>query len=76
MVVSKHGHDIVERNKLKRRLKELGRTLILPKLWEAGLPMDVLLRARREAYDARFSELEAELIGVTEETCSRLRSSE
>jgi ribonuclease P protein component len=69
-VVPKHGHDNVERNKLKRRLKEIARTRVLPKLWEAGRPMDLLLRARREAYDAAFAELSDEVDGVMGEACS------
>jgi ribonuclease P protein component len=68
--VGKHGHGSVERNKVKRRLKELGRTRILPRLWERGLALDVLLRARREAYDAGFAELEREIERVMEEACA------
>ena len=70
VIVPKHGHENVERNKLKRRLKELGRTRVLPKLWEGERHMDVLLRARREAYDAGFAELQDELDVVIEEACS------
>ena len=70
VIVPKHGHDNVERNKLKRRLKELGRTRVLPMLWANERKLDVLVRARREAYDAGFDELQAEVDGVTEEACS------
>jgi ribonuclease P protein component len=70
VIVPKHGHENVERNQLKRRLKELGRTRVLPKLWDRGCRMDVLLRARREAYGATFAELQDEVDGVTEEACS------
>jgi ribonuclease P protein component len=76
VIVPKHGHENVERNKLKRRLKELGRTRVLPKLWERECRMDVLLRARREAYDAAFAELQDEVDAVIEEACSGERSSE
>jgi ribonuclease P protein component len=75
VVVPKHGHDNVERNKLKRRLKELARTRVLPGLWECGGSLDVLVRARREAYEAVFAELREELDDVLEETCSGLPSS-
>jgi ribonuclease P protein component len=70
VIVPKHGHENVERNKLKRRLKELGRTRVLPLLWERGVAFDVLLRARREAYGAPFADLQAEVDGVMEEACS------
>ena len=45
------------RNRLKRRLRELVRTTLLP----AAPPADVLLRARREAYDATFDMLAADV---------------
>jgi ribonuclease P protein component len=76
VVVPKHGHDNVERNKLKRRLKELARTRMLPRLWDAAGPLDVLLRARREAYGAEFAELRDEIDGVMEEACSGRPSSD
>lgn len=74
IVVPKHKHTIVERNRLKRRLRELGRTLVLPALRERELALDVMVRARREAYDASFAQLERELAGVTEALCGRSSS--
>lgn len=71
LIVPKHRHSIVERNRLKRRLREVGRTELLPRLWEEGLRLDVLVRARREAYGAGFRTLRKELCQVTEELCSR-----
>jgi len=53
VVVAKFGHTAVERNKLKRRLRELVRMCMLPVL----APMDLLVRARREAYSATFEML-------------------
>ncbi|MFW6206514.1 MAG: ribonuclease P protein component [Gemmatimonadota bacterium] len=69
LVVPKHGRDIVERNRLKRRLREIGRTDILPRLRSRGIAADVLIRARREAYEAVFGELKEELVEVTESLC-------
>jgi ribonuclease P protein component len=69
-VVPKHRHRIVERNRLRRRLREVGRTRVLPRLWEAGRDLDVLVRARREAYEASYQELEADLKTLTETLCS------
>ncbi len=62
LVVPKHRHRIVERNRLKRRLREIARTEVLPRLRRAGRPMDVLVRARPEAYGVGFEELRSELI--------------
>jgi ribonuclease P protein component len=53
-VVPKHGRSSVDRNRLRRRLSEIVRLALLPHLVAA----DVLIRVRREAYDASFAELE------------------
>ena len=70
IIVPKHRHSIVERNLVKRRLREIGRTQVLPRLTEGGLALDVLVRARREAYGAGFRTLKAELQAVTEDLCA------
>lgn len=69
----KHKQTIVKRNRLKRRLREIGRTQVLPRLRAAGLATDVMVRARPEAYGAGFAELHAELLRVVEELCSSAR---
>ncbi|MDQ3520280.1 MAG: ribonuclease P protein component [Gemmatimonadota bacterium] len=57
LIVPKLKHTIVERNRLKRRLREIVRTRLL-----ADLPaIDMVVRARAEAYDASFGTLAAEL---------------
>ena len=53
IVVPKWGHTAVSRNKLKRRLRELARDHLLAR----DTSRDVVLRARREAYDASFIDL-------------------
>ncbi len=60
-VVPKHGNTAVDRNRLKRRLREVLRTELVPFLDEASLEVDVLVRARREAYQAGFREISDEL---------------
>jgi ribonuclease P protein component len=70
VIVAKHGHEIVERNRLKRRLRELGRRRLLPALERAGVGRDVLIRARRSAYDIAFEGLALEMAEVTEALCS------
>jgi ribonuclease P protein component len=52
-VVPKHKHSSVERNRLKRRLRELVRTHLLPEL----PAMDVVVRTLPEAYAAPFDAL-------------------
>ncbi len=57
VVVPKYRRNIVDRNRTKRQLRELARTKILPVV--EGI--DVLLRARPEAYGAKFDELAVEV---------------
>ena len=70
LVVPKHGHHIVERNLVKRRLREIGRRHVMPCLFRMAPSIDLLVRARRDAYGAPYSQLEAELLGVVEGVCS------
>jgi ribonuclease P protein component len=52
-VVPRHGRSAVDRNRLKRRLRELTRTTILP-----TLPvLDMVVHARPSAYKLSFDEL-------------------
>ena len=53
----KYKQSGVARNRLKRRLREVSRTRLLPTLPSA----DVVVRARPEAYRASFDELRHEL---------------
>jgi ribonuclease P protein component len=57
LVVPKFGFTAVQRNKLKRRLRELTRLHLLP---QSG-SCDVLVRAKRDAYDATFARLRDEI---------------
>jgi len=69
-IVPRYGKKIVDRNLLRRRLREIGRTRVLPALRAAGRDVDVLVRARPHAYQARFAELRDQLEGLTERLCS------
>lgn len=53
IVVPKHRHKVVDRNRVKRRLRELVRTRLLRDLGR----VDLLIRAKPEAYDSTFNEL-------------------
>jgi ribonuclease P protein component len=75
VIVPKHRHNVVDRNLVKRRLREILRREVLPALRDCGCAADVLVRARREAYDASYAELEAELVQWTRRRCSRAPSS-
>jgi len=63
-VVPKHGRTIVERNRLKRRLREIVRLNVLKRI-----PcVDMIVRAGPEAYSASFTSLEQELESGRERT--------
>jgi ribonuclease P protein component len=57
VIVGKHGHTIVERNRLRRRLRELVRMKIL----SAVKPTDVVVRAFPSAYERSFADLSKEV---------------
>jgi ribonuclease P protein component len=71
LIVPNYGRPAVARNRLKRRLREMGRTEVLPRLTAAELPLDVLIRARREAYTVVSQQLRRELVHAVEEMCSQ-----
>ena len=71
LVVPRHGHTIVERNRVKRWLREIARTDLMPRCLEAGVTLDVLLRARAEAYTTDFHGLRGEIGELAERLCSR-----
>lgn len=60
IVVPRFRHTVVERNRLRRRMRELVRTLLLPEI----PPQDVLLRANPPAYTLSFGALQLELRDV------------
>jgi ribonuclease P protein component len=70
LIVPKHGRRIVDRNRLKRRLREIGRRHILPQLDDGGTSADVLIRARGRAYGADFESLAREVKEAVEGLCS------
>lgn len=70
VVVPRHGHTIVERNRVRRRLQEIARRSWLPGAWEEGRPVDLVLRARPAAYGADHGELRRVVIGAIDELCS------
>jgi ribonuclease P protein component len=70
LVVPKYRRNAVARNRIKRRLREVSRREILPRLRASSMSLDLLIRARSEAYDTSYRQLRLELLKVTEELCS------
>jgi ribonuclease P protein component len=53
VIVPRYGHTAVDRNRVKRRLRDLVRTELLPAL----AALDVVIRAAPGAYAASFDTL-------------------
>jgi ribonuclease P protein component len=66
LIVPKHGHRIVDRNRVRRRLREIARRELLPAMRERGVEIDMLVRVHRKAYAASFVELSRDLVSVME----------
>jgi ribonuclease P protein component len=58
--VPKYGHIIAERNRLRRRVREIVRVCMLPALRQAP-PTDVLIRTLPRTYSASFEVLKREI---------------
>jgi len=66
LIVPKHGRRVVDRNRLRRRLREIGRRELLPTLRERDVAVDIVLRVHRKAYGASFVELSREVQSTME----------
>jgi len=69
IVVPKRGRTTTDRNRLKRRLREVVRLHILPRLE----PLDLVIYARPEAYDASFLELQGRVLEGVERIVEALQ---
>ncbi|MCU0635569.1 MAG: ribonuclease P protein component [Gemmatimonadaceae bacterium] len=74
IVVPKYGHNSVERNRLKRRLRELVRREWLPR-WREASALDVVVRVLPAGYAREFDALSEEMRRLAERV-ERLRSTE
>lgn len=60
LIVPKHKHSAIDRNRLRRRLRELIRLELLPVVVQG----DALIRAKADAYEASFAGLRIEIDSV------------
>ena len=72
VVVPKHGHTIVERNRLRRRLRELARTRIIPGMRS----VDIIIRTLSSAYVMSFQQLAAEIDMIAQQLSGKPADSE
>lgn len=61
LIVPRFQSSAVARNRLRRRLTEVWRR----RVQAVQGPTDLLIRVRREAYEASFGELEAAMMGLS-----------
>ncbi len=66
IVVPRYGRTTVERNRLKRRLREIVRSCWLPEAARRA-PRDLVVRTRRDAYDCSFEDLREAMQAVAKE---------
>jgi ribonuclease P protein component len=66
IIVPRYAHSAVDRNRVKRRLRELIRTCLLPVL----PPVALVIRALPSAYDASFHTLATEIERVAGRLCA------
>ena len=69
VVVPKHGRTTVDRNQLRRRLRELLRLYVLP----AVPPTDLVVRVRDNAYAASFADLRSQLLQAVQSVTRALQ---
>ena len=62
VIVPKFGHTIVDRNALRRQVREIARIVLLPALG----PRDILIKALASAYGTEFNALRDELAAIAE----------
>jgi ribonuclease P protein component len=76
IVVPRHQHTAVDRNRLKRRLRELVRLELLPSLNGRADAVDIAVRARREAYAASIDQLRVDISTIVEQTSAPKRGTD
>lgn len=61
-VVPKYKHSGVERNRLKRRLREIVRLEVLPVLHTSGVAQDIVIRVFPSAYGRAMATLRGDVL--------------
>jgi ribonuclease P protein component len=70
IIVPRYGRSAVDRNRLKRRAREIVRLHVLPAI--ATRSVDVVLRFQPSAYGADFAALREDIVGGVAQLSHRL----
>ncbi len=66
----RYGRTTVQRNRVRRRLREIARRDWLPLAFRSGARLDLILKAKPSAYDRSLGKLRGAIAGRLEELCS------
>ena len=70
----KYGHNSVERNLVKRRLRALVRCEVLPNVEASGMPLEFVVRAMPSAYGVSYATLQGDIARIVAQlTSARVR---
>lgn len=69
IIVPRHGHTAVARNRVRRRLREIARTHWMPTLNERDTQVDLIFRAKPAAYGTSYRRLRDALVDRLEDIC-------
>ena len=71
VIVPRYGHIAVDRNRVRRRLVEIARTIWMPVLFTEQQELDVILKANPMAYGVSYKRLQESLVEPRETICAR-----
>jgi ribonuclease P protein component len=70
VIVPKYGHNSVERNLVKRRLRTLVRCELLPNVDASGVPLEFVVRAMPSAYGVSYAALQGDIARIAAQLTS------
>jgi len=70
VVVPRYGHSAVDRNRVRRRLLEIARTVWMPAVFSHHRELDFILKAKPAAYEASYERLREALREPLEAVCA------
>lgn len=69
VVVPRYGRTAVDRNRVRRRLLEIARTVWMPRILAEHVQVDLVFQAKPAAYEASYNRLRESLKPALEAVC-------